>query len=41
MNINLVKASATVITKRAAYYENLGTQLDKLKFSKSKRNSYN
>ena len=23
MNINLVKASATVITKRAAYYENL------------------
>tara|TARA_R110002050_G_scaffold133953_1_gene256475 strand:- start:671 stop:856 length:186 start_codon:yes stop_codon:yes gene_type:complete len=30
MNINLVKASATVITKRAAYYENLGTQLDKL-----------
>jgi hypothetical protein len=30
MNINLIKANATAITKRAAYYENLGTQLDKL-----------
>ena len=30
MNINLIKASATAITKRAAYYEILGTQLDKL-----------
>jgi len=30
MNINLIKASATAITKRAAYYETLGTQLDKL-----------
>ena len=30
MNVNLTKASATAITKRAAYYENLGTQLDKL-----------
>ena len=30
MNVNLTKASATAITKRAAYYENLATQLDKL-----------
>jgi len=30
MNINLIKASATAITKRAAYYETLATQLDKL-----------
>ena len=30
MNINLIKASATAITKRAAYYESLATQLDKL-----------
>ena len=30
MNINLVKASATAITKRAAYFEKLATQLDKL-----------
>ena len=30
MNINLSKVSATAITKRAAYYEILGTQLDKL-----------
>ena len=30
MNINLTKSGATAITKRAAYYETLGTQLDKL-----------
>jgi hypothetical protein len=30
MNVNLTKASATAITKRAAYYESLATQLDKL-----------
>ena len=30
MNINLVKASATAVTKRAAYYQRLGEQLDKL-----------
>jgi hypothetical protein len=30
MNVNLIKASATAITKREAYYEVLGTQLDKL-----------
>jgi hypothetical protein len=30
MNVNLTKASATAITKRAAYYETLATQLDKL-----------
>ncbi len=30
MNVNLTKASATAITKRAAYYEKLATQLDKL-----------
>ena len=30
MNINLIKASATAITKREAYYESLATQLDKL-----------
>jgi hypothetical protein len=30
MNINLVKSSATTSTKRAAYYETLGNQLDKL-----------
>lgn len=30
MNINLTKTGATAITKRAAYYENLATQLDKL-----------
>ena len=30
MNVNLTKASVTAITKRAAYYESLATQLDKL-----------
>jgi len=30
MNINLSKVSATAITKRAAYYEILAQQLDKL-----------
>lgn len=30
MNVNLTKAGATAITKRAAYYEILATQLDKL-----------
>jgi hypothetical protein len=30
MNINLTKTGATAITKRAAYYETLATQLDKL-----------
>jgi hypothetical protein len=30
MNVNLTKAGATAITKRAAYYETLATQLDKL-----------
>jgi len=30
MNVNLVKAEATVATKRAAYYQTLGEQLDKL-----------
>ena len=30
MNVNLVKAGATVTTKRAAYYQSLGDQLDKL-----------
>jgi len=30
MNINLTKSGATAITKRAAYYETLATQLDKL-----------
>jgi len=30
MNINLSKPGATTTTKRAAYYEYLSTQLDKL-----------
>ena len=30
MNVNLVKSGATYATKRAAYYESLGNQLDKL-----------
>ena len=30
MNVNLTKAGATDVTKRAAYYETLATQLDKL-----------
>ena len=30
MNVNLIKSGATYATKRAAYYETLGTQLDKL-----------
>jgi hypothetical protein len=30
MNVNLTKAGATAVTKRAAYYETLATQLDKL-----------
>ena len=30
MNVNLTKAGATAVTKRAAYYEALTTQLDKL-----------
>jgi len=30
MNINLIKPSATALTKRAAYYELLADQLDKL-----------
>tara|TARA_X000001382_G_scaffold61215_1_gene42151 strand:+ start:612 stop:797 length:186 start_codon:yes stop_codon:yes gene_type:complete len=30
MNINLTKAGATAVTKRASYYEALTTQLDKL-----------
>lgn len=30
MNINLIKTGATAITKRAAYYETLTDQLDKL-----------
>ncbi len=30
MNINLIKSGATTSTKRAAYYETLGNQLDKL-----------
>ena len=30
MNINLIKVGATTSTKRAAYYETLGNQLDKL-----------
>jgi len=30
MNINLLKPGATTTTKRAAYYEYLSTQLDKL-----------
>ena len=30
MNINLTKSGATTSTKRAAYYETLGNQLDKL-----------
>ena len=30
MNVNLEKAGATYATKRAAYYQKLGDQLDKL-----------
>jgi hypothetical protein len=30
MNINLLKVSPTTSSKRAAYYEQLSTQLDKL-----------
>ena len=30
MNINLLKVSPTTSSKRAAYYEQLNTQLDKL-----------
>ncbi len=30
MNVNLIKSGATYATKRAAYYETLGNQLDKL-----------
>jgi|TARA_R110000823_G_scaffold192386_1_gene323977 hypothetical protein len=30
MNVNLTKTGATAVTKRAAYYETLATQLDKL-----------
>jgi hypothetical protein len=30
MNVNLTKTGATSVTKRAAYYETLATQLDKL-----------
>jgi len=30
MNVNLTKAGATAVTKRAAYYETLTEQLDKL-----------
>lgn len=30
MNENLTKTGATAVTKRAAYYETLATQLDKL-----------
>lgn len=30
MNVDLTKAGATAVTKRAAYYEVLTTQLDKL-----------
>jgi hypothetical protein len=30
MNVNLIKSGATYATKRAAYYESLGNQLDKL-----------
>tara|TARA_Y100001938_G_C8068986_1_gene421968 strand:- start:1356 stop:1544 length:189 start_codon:yes stop_codon:yes gene_type:complete len=30
MNVNLVKAGATVATKRADYYESIADQLDKL-----------
>ena len=30
MNVNLTKAGATAVTKRASYYESLGDQLDKL-----------
>ena len=30
MNVNLTKTGATAVTKRAAYYETLATQLDNL-----------
>ena len=30
MNVNLIKSGATYATKRAAYYETLGNQLDML-----------
>ena len=30
MNVNLIKSGATYATKRAAYYETLSNQLDKL-----------
>ena len=30
MNVNFIKSGATYATKRAAYYETLGNQLDKL-----------
>ncbi len=30
MNVNLIKSGATYATKRAAYYETLENQLDKL-----------
>ena len=30
MNVDLTKAGATAVTKRAAYYQSIGEQLDKL-----------